>query len=56
MKRIQYRVTYAHGGEGIINVHARSINSGFLKAARIALRGLPEGWEISSLEFWMVTS
>jgi len=58
MKRITYLATYqvANGDTNTdkISVYARSINSGFLKATRLALRELPKDWEIVSVQFWDV--
>lgn len=56
MKRIEYRVLYSEGQESIVAVFANTINSGFRKATAIALADCPKHWEISRVEFWMVTS
>ena len=56
MKTIEYRITYSEGDTEIATVSARSINSGFAKAVKIALKPLGNGRvrEISRVEFWMV--
>lgn len=57
MKLIEYRASY-NTGDGsstdIVKVRARSINAGWSRAARLALQGLPSGWELITLEFWQV--
>lgn len=69
MKTIEYRAVYSGvvklGGSGgyridlheeVVRVQARDINSGFVKALRIARQPLGSGAvrEISSLQFWQV--
>lgn len=60
MRRIEYRATYkqANGdpSKDVFAVFALNINSGFVKATRLALKGLPKGWELLVVEFWQVTS
>jgi hypothetical protein len=54
MSEITYRVTYTEGETELIAVYARSINSGFSKALRVAREPLGNGTEreIARLEFW----
>jgi hypothetical protein len=59
MKRIEFKATTQHKTSGnvseeIIPVHARDLNSGFRKAAKLATR--QREWEIVSVAFWQVTS
>jgi hypothetical protein len=60
MKRIQYRAVYqaptnsASPIETVFEVYARSINSGFGKAAKMAVRACPARAEIVRVEFWQV--
>jgi hypothetical protein len=51
---IRYRITYAEGETEIITVRARSINSGFTKALRLAREPLGNGItrELARVEFW----
>jgi hypothetical protein len=51
---ITYRITYADGTIEMATVQARTINSGFAKAVRIANEPLGNGTrrEIHSAEFW----
>jgi len=55
MRHLQYRVVW-QGSSGSVEsfeqVYARNINSGFRKAAAQAVRGLPKGAEVCSVEFW----
>jgi hypothetical protein len=53
---IQYRVNYAEGEQEIVQVQARTINSGFTKALWLARRPLGNGREreLSSVEFWQI--
>ena len=56
MKVIEYRITYGDGDTEIATVQARDINSGFVKALRIAREPLGSGRvrELHSVEFWQV--
>jgi hypothetical protein len=58
MKVIEYRASYAESisDNEIIRVHARSINTGYAKALKIALQPLGNGRvrELCSLQFWQV--
>ena len=56
MQTIEYRAVYAEGSDEIIRVRARTINSGFTKALRLAREPLGNGREreLSRLEFWMI--
>ena len=58
MSIIPYRVTYYDGETEQIEVKARTINSGFVKALRAARMPLGSGRvrEINRVEFWRVTS
>ena len=56
MKTIEYRVIFTEDSDEIIRVQARSINSGFTKALKIARQPLGSGVEreIARVEFWAV--
>ena len=57
MKVIEFKATYAEGQELLLKVTARNIDSGFRKAAKRCLDGIPPSWgSIHSLEFWQVLS
>lgn len=43
MKTIRFLITYGDGHEEICDVRAEGINSGFVKAAALAVSGLPKG-------------
>lgn len=57
MRIIQYRVTYSNGHTETITVEARSINSGFGKALKIARQPLGNGVqrELAWIEFRTAT-
>ena len=55
MRELKYRVTWQNDNGtnvDVVTVRARNINSGFPKAVRIALTGLPKGAELCSVIFW----
>lgn len=60
MKTIEYRAVYADplidGQPEVIRVQARSINSGFSKALKIAREPLGNGRvrELNRVEFWQI--
>lgn len=58
MKTIEYQVAYNDGQPEILQVSAQTINSGFSKALRLALRPLGDGRrrEIAWIRFWQVKS
>lgn len=54
-KYLKYKVTYqtpTTTTEDKIEVTASTLNAGFRRAVDFALKGLPKGWEIVSIEFW----
>jgi len=57
MKLIEYRATFETINDTeVIRVRARSINTGYAKALKIALQPLGSGRvrEITSIQFWQV--
>ena len=57
MKVVQYRALWGNGQAEFFTVTTRTINSGFGKALKLALRESPASWgDFHSLEFWMVLS
>ncbi len=55
MKVIEFKATYGEGGSAVVSVRARTIESGFRKAARLVTKEIPRTWgNIHSLEFWRV--
>ena len=56
MKRITYRITFGSGHVEIVEVYARSINSGFAKALGRAKRLTLAGEDLARIEFWEVRS
>lgn len=51
-----YKATYTTltgaSSEEKIEVTASTINAGFRRATDLALKRIPKGWEIVSIEFW----
>lgn len=56
MKSIRYRVVTSEGRDFIVDVYARSIDTGFAKAVYRARRNLLVGENLHSVEFWEVRS